>query len=251
MKSKKLVFTFSKLWNSEYPLVVERIIKIVEKHNPEALQLKKAFDRLVAFQGDLEKLEKQAKASGITNEISDKDSLRDRLTRAIFNQVSTFKMLSVDPYTENAKLIAKYFDNYGYDRKIINENYTSQTENTSQFIAGIEKDTNLKTAFDNLHLTDLLTRLKTANTDFETLFLSRTQELSQIPNVDVKAIRTQVDSALNRLFVSIEFNKDENPDKDYSPLINELTELLEQQKTQIKIRQGKKNADQKTSNSKN
>ena len=102
-----------------------------------------------------------------------------------------------------------------------------------------------------MHLTDLLTRLKTANTDFETLFLNRTQELSQIPNVDVKAIRTQVDSALNRLFVSIEFNKDENSDKDYSPLINELTELLEQQKTQIKIRQGKKNADKKTSNSKN
>ena len=240
MKTKKLVLTFSKLWNSEYPLVVEHILQIVEKHNPEALNLKKAYDRLAAFKDDLAKLERQAKASGITNEITEKDALRDHITRAIFNQVDTFKRLSVDPYTEQAKLIQKYFISYGYDRNLMNQNYTSQTEDTKQFIAGIEKDSKLVAAFAALHLDDLLARLKTANADFEQLFLSRTSELSQLPDVDVKNIRTRVDEAINKLFISIEFNKEENEDKDYKPLISELSELLDYHKAQIKTRKTKK-----------
>ena len=35
MKAKKLSFSFTRLWNSEYPVVVENILKIVEKNNPE------------------------------------------------------------------------------------------------------------------------------------------------------------------------------------------------------------------------
>jgi len=40
---------FQGLWNSEYPLVVNRLIDIVERYNPHSIHLGVSFDRLAAF----------------------------------------------------------------------------------------------------------------------------------------------------------------------------------------------------------
>ena len=39
-------FRFPGLWNSEYPLVVNRLIDITGAHDPQALRLQRSFDRL-------------------------------------------------------------------------------------------------------------------------------------------------------------------------------------------------------------
>ena len=47
MKKTKLKFTFTRLWNTEYPLFIERIVEIVSKNNPEHLGLKKAYELML------------------------------------------------------------------------------------------------------------------------------------------------------------------------------------------------------------
>ena len=70
MKKTKLKFTFTRLWNTEYPLFIERIVEIVSKNNPEHLGLKKAYDRLNALIPELKNLQTYARASSITDSIT-------------------------------------------------------------------------------------------------------------------------------------------------------------------------------------
>ena len=102
MKRSTLSFPFIQLRNSEYPLVVERIIEIVKKHNLEELHLQKSFDRLAAFEEDLKKREVQSNNTAATDEITEKDDLRDKLTRAIFTIANAYKNSGVEPQVSNA-----------------------------------------------------------------------------------------------------------------------------------------------------
>ena len=72
------------------------------------------------------------------------------------------------------------------------------------------------------------------------MFRSRTEEIASRPNVDVKALRTKIDDAANKLFAAIEFSITEYEDRDYTPMVSQLTELLNYHKAQIKARGKKK-----------
>ncbi len=238
MKNSKLTFSFSQLWNSEYSLVIERILDIVAKHNPQDLALDRAYERVNVLRPELEKIQIQAKTSGITDTIISADDLRNKITRAVFNLVQAYNQLGFNPYAENAKILHLWLSKY--TKSILKENYTSQTEKTNQLIAEMEASEAIKKALSELHLTDLLSRLKKANEDFENLFRTRTSTIASIPTVDTKSIRQQIDKEVNKLFVAINFCSNEYEDKNYTPLINELSELLNYHKSQIKARKNKK-----------
>ncbi len=238
MKNSKLTFSFSLLWNSEYSLVIERILDIVAKHNPQDLALDRAYERVNVLRPELEKIQIQAKTSGITDTIISADDLRNKITRAVFNLVQAYNQLGFNPYAENAKILHLWLSKY--TKSILKENYTSQTEKTNQLIAEMEASEAIKKALSELHLTDLLSRLKKANEDFENLFRTRTSTIASIPTVDTKSIRQQIDKEVNKLFVAIDFCSNEYEDKNYTPLINELSELLNYHKSQIKARKNKK-----------
>lgn len=238
MKTSKLTFSFSQLWNSEYSLVIERILDIVAKHNPQDLALDRAYERINVLRPELEKIQIQAKTNGITDTIITTDELRDKITRAVFNLVQAYNQLGINPYAEHAKTLHLWLSKY--TKSILKENYTSQTEKTNQLIAEMEASEAIKKALSGLHLTDLLSRLKNVNEEFENLFRTRTSTMASIPTVDTKAIRQQIDKEVNKLFVAIDFCSNEYEDKNYAPLINELSELLNYHRSQIKARKNKK-----------
>lgn len=238
MKKGILSFGFTRLWNSEYALVIERILEIVKKHKPNTLHLDKAYQRLEALAPQLGQIQVQAKASGITNSITDTDDLRDRITIFIFKQIRNYKTLGIAPYHEAAKTLEVWAKKYN-NSQLIAENYTSQTEKTTQLITEAEAEQELKTALQTLGLTEFITKLKETNTQFEQLFRNRTEEISKIPSIDVRSIRKSIDEATTKLFSAINFCKEEYEDKDYTPLINELNELLSYHKAQLKNRSKK------------
>lgn len=234
MKKAKLTFSFTRLWNSEYPLMMERIVEIVKKHNPTELRLDKAYNRLVALRPSWEQIQVQAKASGITNQITETDDLRDRLITFIFKQVRQYKILGIEPYLANAKTLEVWVKKYSM--KVVTENYTSQTEKTTQLVQDAENTPELKSSLEALGLSPFISKLKEANVQFEQLFRNRTEEAAKIPNIDIRAIRKTTSEAVNKLFSAILFCEEEYEELDYTPLINELQELLNYQKAQIKTR---------------
>ena len=74
---------FQGLWNSEYPLVVNRLIDIVERHNPHAIHLGVSFDRLSAFRTPLSKIEIQERADSESAALSELDQKRDTFYNVI------------------------------------------------------------------------------------------------------------------------------------------------------------------------
>lgn len=234
MKKETLTFGFARLWNSEYPLMMERIVEIVNKHNPTHLHLDKAYQRLVALRPNWEQIQVQAKSSGITNQITETDDLRDRLTTFIFKQVKQYKALGIEPHLSHAKTLDVWTKKYTLG--LVTENYTSQTEKTTQLVQEAETTPELKVSLHALGLEPFIIKLKETNTQFEQLFRNRTEEIAKIPSIDIRAIRKTTDDAVNKLFTAILFCKEEYEELDYKPLINELQELLNYHKTQIKTR---------------
>lgn len=234
MKKETLKFSFTRLWNSEYPLMMERIVEIVNKHNPAHLHLDKTYQRLAALRPHWEQIQVQAKSSGITNQITEADDLRDRLTTFIFKQVKQYKTLGIEPYLTHAKMLDIWVKKYSLG--LVTENYTSQTEKTMHLVQEAETNTDLKVGIHALGLEPFIIKLKETNTQFEQLFRNRTEEIAKIPSIDIRAIRKTTDDAVNKLFMAILFCKEEYEDLDYQPLINELQELLNYHKTQIKTR---------------
>jgi len=68
---------FQGLWNSEYPLVVNRLIDIVERYNPHSIHLGVSFDRLAAFRTALSKIDVQERADSESAALSELDQQRD------------------------------------------------------------------------------------------------------------------------------------------------------------------------------
>lgn len=238
MKKVKLSFNFTRLWNTEYPLFIERMVEIVSKNNPEHLGLKKAYDRLNALVPELKNLQTYARASSITDSITAVDKKRDHLIGGLTKIVSGYKLIDLPNYSDSAKKL--YLSLSKYSKGFSKENYTSQTEKTKQFLEETNKNAEVSNAITNLNLSHIVTELKNANEEFERLFRSRTEEISSRPNVDVKALRAKIDDAANKLFAAIEFSITEYEDRDYTPLVSQLTELLNYHKAQIKARGKKK-----------
>jgi hypothetical protein len=61
-------YKYPGLWNSEYPIVINRVIDIVGSHHPENLHLERSYERLLSFRPQLAKIEAQERA--------DRDGLR-------------------------------------------------------------------------------------------------------------------------------------------------------------------------------
>ena len=238
MKKSKLSFYFSKLWNTEYPLFIERIVEIVSKNNPDHLGLKKAYDRMNALVPELKNIQTYARTSTITDSLTAVDKKRDHLMRGLIKIVAGYKFLELHHYSDSAKTLYLSLSKYG--KNFSRENYTSQTEKTKQFLEETNKNPEVSNAITNLNLSHIVTELKSANEEFERLFRSRTEEISSRPNVDVKALRAKIDDAANKLFAAIEFSITEYEDRDYTPLVSQLTELLNYHKAQIKARGKKK-----------
>ena len=159
MKKTKLKFTFTRLWNTEYPLFIERIVEIVSKNNPEHLGLKKAYDRLNALVPELKNIQTYARTSTITDSLTAVDKKRDNLIGGLTKIVAGYKLIDLPHYSDSAK--ALHLSLSKYSKGFSKENYTSQTEKTKQFLEETNKNPEVSNAITNLNLSNIVTELRT------------------------------------------------------------------------------------------
>ena len=98
-------FRYSGLWNSEYPLVVNRLIDIVERHHPHALHLGVSFDRLAAFRTALSKIDVQERADSESAALSELDQQRDTLFNVIYATAKAFQRAPIGDVSNHAHRI--------------------------------------------------------------------------------------------------------------------------------------------------
>ena len=81
---------FQGLWNSEYPLVVNRLIDIVERCHPHSIHLGVSFDRLAAFRTALSKIDVQERADSESAALSELDQQHDTLLVNGVNRLNAY-----------------------------------------------------------------------------------------------------------------------------------------------------------------
>lgn len=233
-------FKFPGLWNSEYPLVANRLINIVEAHNPHALRLQRSFERVAAFRPLLAKIEAQERADRDSALLSELDQERDTLFNVILNVAKTFKRTPMSPVSEHATRILTVLKKHGND--IPAANYTAETKRLYDLATDIRRQPDVLDSLAALALLPLFDRMGEANAEFDRLFMHRHQQQSEADRVDVRAIRLECDKAITLLWNAIEYNMTEYGEAEYTALVAAVNTLNAYYKQQLAARAARRNA---------
>jgi hypothetical protein len=236
---------FPALRNSEYPLVVNRIIGIVEAHNPEKLRLGRSFDRLMAFRPQLATIEVRERADHDSARLHELDVDRDTLFAGICAIASAFRGMSVEAVSAPATKLMAVLEKHGSD--IARDNYTAETKRLYDLLANVTAMPNAEAVLNALALGQPFLRLDEVNKQFDRLFMQRTQNQADAGRVNVRAIRTGCDRALTKLWDAIEYNIDEYGEEEYRPLVASINALNAYYRQQLAARAARKKARQDVS----
>ena len=239
--SKKIArLSFRELWNSEYTLFVNQLVIIFQKYPIEALHLAKAFGKVLALLPQLAKIKAQELSNAISNQLRDLDNERDTLIKAIVGQVKAMGKISLASIAPHVVVMNRFLDIHGRD--IDSANYSSETNRMNDLLADYDGKPEVQAAAVALNLKMLFDQLRVVNTQFATLFLQRNAENAAVEVVDSQAIRTETDKALTAFFDAFEFCSSEYEELDYATPANEMNDLTNYYKTQLKARSTRRNS---------
>ena len=239
-------YRFVGLWNSEYPLVVARIINISEKGEPHKLGFGKSFERLAAFKAELAKMVLQEKADSESAVLSELDQQRDTLFNVIYNMFKALQRTPIAEISDQAHSVVTVIKKHGVNMP--SSNYTAQTKRLYDFIAEFEQNEELMKTLNAFGVAHLFYQMKEINTQFDNLFMERNLSQSQKERIDTKTLRVNCDKAIITMFNAIEACMVENGEEDYLPMVKSLNTLNSYYKNQLALRAARRKAKQAVDN---
>ncbi len=199
-------------------------VTIAEKYDLVTLKLNDGVSKIKTNILKLNEVYALARKNGNTEVIEELDEKRDKaligikgLTEAFLNH---FNILKVNA----AKNILIAYEKYG--KRIDKLSYLAETEAVRSFVNDFDTDTTLKANATLLDITDWILELKTANEDFNSVYLNRNKELAEQPDQNLKNLRKPAFDDFNSFYNLVSAYNTINPNTDYAKLLSELNELL-------------------------
>ncbi|HZK93503.1 MAG TPA: DUF6261 family protein [Prolixibacteraceae bacterium] len=234
MKTTIIRVHLTHLRNSEYSIFVNQLVEIFSDFDPEALHLKKAFEKLTAMLPILAKIKVQDLSNVLTKSVRDTATDRANLFTAIVRIVKALRKLSMPAIAPHVVVLKRFLDFNGRD--IAKTGYNICTQRTINLLDDYDTKADVKTAAEALNLAILFGELRNVNTRFENLYMQRLESDAAIEKVDSHAIRKELNIVLTDFFDAFEFCSSEFDDLDYVTPAKELNELIGNCKTQLKAR---------------
>ena len=233
---KKIIsnLNFSQLKKLEVQTLANRVLAIVEKHDPEVLKIKETFDILVEQKPQIKLLKIGHGPHPVTKKLNLLRKRRDAFTKGLINRIKTTEEAKISN-KEEAVNVAKPVV-IRYLQGLSRESEEIITATVIQFIDFVQENPNVTAALDTLNLTSELDDLQGVINEIEALYAHRTQNLSQRPKMDTRNIKAQLKSDIEDVFKHIEVAQIKNQDLDYIPLIDELNKEIAHYKAIIKTR---------------
>ena len=222
------------LRNSEYSIFVNQLVEIFANFDPEALHLKKAFEKLTAMLPILAKIKIQELSNVLTKSLRDTAAERAILFTAIVRIVKAMRKLSIPAIAPHVLILKRFLDIHGRD--IAKTGYNICTKRTIDLLDDYDAKADVKTAAEALNLAIIFGELRNANTQFEILYMQRLESDAAIEKVDSHAIRRETNTVLTDFFDAFEFCSSEFDEQDYVTPANKLNELIGNYKSQLKAR---------------
>lgn len=217
-----------KLRNAEYLQYMKDFSGIITLNNSAQFDIEAKFNAFNTKIGELEALYKKALASEKTQELLLIDARRDAAINGIYYFLFSHTYHFETAKQQNAQVLLENMALYGSG--IARLNYQAETATLNNLIRDWENKPELINAIAEFGLTGWVIELKTANEEFNTKYLSRTQEYGDASpetiklkreevNVTYYALRDRID-ALHLLV--------ETPPSPYATVINQLNALTDQ-----------------------
>ncbi|MCX6231304.1 MAG: DUF6261 family protein [Bacteroidetes bacterium] len=228
------------LRNSEFTIFVNQFVGITAKHNPNNLHLAKPFEKLNLLLPEMAKIKAHEQGSALSNKLHDLDYERDLLLSAMMAQIKTMSKLNLPTVKPHTTVLNDFFDKHGHD--IVNATFNAETKRIDDLLADYENTADVKSAFTGLNMDILINQLKIVNKNFADLFMQRNETEAATEKVNTRAIRLKTEKIFIDFLNAIDYCSMEYDELDYTPLINELNDLITYYKTQLKARITRRNA---------
>lgn len=217
-----------KLRNAEYLQYVKDFSAIITLNDPASLEIGMQHSTFTAKINELELLYKKALASEKTAKILALDERRDDAVNGIYFYLLSYTY-HFDPLVQqHAQLLLDNMELYG--KGISRMNYQAETATVNNILRDWESKPQLMAAVIALGLSEWVTELRNANTEFNSQYLYRTQEYG---DANPETIKTKRDET-NAVYYALRNRIDalhlliETPPSPYASLINQLNALTDQ-----------------------
>lgn len=217
-----------KLRNAEYLQYMKDFTGIINLNNPAQFAIDAKLNAFVLKTDELESLYKKAMASEKTQALLAIDERRDDAVNGIYYFLLGYSYHFDPMRKQNAQILLENMALYGSG--IARLNYQAETATLNNLLRDWENKPELSDAITLFDLSSWINEMKAANEEFNTKYLSRTQEYGDASPETIKLKREEVNVAyyglrnrIDALHLLIE-----TPPSPYATVINQLNALTNQ-----------------------
>ncbi|KQT23981.1 hypothetical protein ASG22_08125 [Chryseobacterium sp. Leaf405] len=216
------------LRNAEYLQYVKDFAGIIALNNPSTLQIDAKLSAFNTKIAELEALYKKALASEKTQEVLLLDERRDNAITGIYYFLLAQSYHYETDRKQKAQSLLESMALYG--SSIARLNYQAETATINNLIRDWENKPDLTIAVADFDLSGWVAELKNANDQFNSKYLSRTQEYGDASPETIKLKREETNTAYYALRDRIDALHllVETPPSPYATVINQLNALTDQ-----------------------
>ena len=188
----------AKLRNGEFIKFLKNVRDAVSQKGPAALQVQEQYDVLASSITVLDNLFKVAQGNVISDELLALDQRRDSAILGI-NAMVTAYTYGTDPATRAAaQLLANNLAVYGAGN-MTRDSYQSETQSIEALLKDWSTKPELVAAVNTLPLAGFIAELATANTQFDTRYMDRAEEMGVASPDTLRAKRFEANTAYYEL----------------------------------------------------
>ncbi len=238
---KQVVFIsiiFSRMWKSEFRELVNRVVEFLIQHNPEVLNLKYVYDKLVDAQASLHLLRVPFGAHPKSEELSEYRFRRDKLISAIVAHIKVLKTAKTVLNLPNVEIVSKFV--MRYLNPIVKSNSSKKTDTISEMFEVLDSDSSLTDAITGLNLKSYFDELRELQLSYIQVISDRSISYTNEQKIETQIVRANAEIALRNVMSEIELMQLKNPELDYKPLIMNLNKTFSSAMAIIKARSTRK-----------
>lgn len=226
----------------DYIQTITNIYNFAKAEDLDALKLRTFAEDLKAKNAVLEEVYVQPSTKTTTKSLEGLDLERDRLITSIIAMVKVYANSPEATQREKAAELLEVIKKYG--KSISSLSYKAETTAIRGIVTDIETTPALKATATEFHIQDWLTQLKEKNTEFETLYNSRTKTQSEVEIGKTKVARMETQQSLEKFIKAINAYSFGN-EAPYKALADKINTEINRVLTEVKQRTTRENKGEK------
>lgn len=225
MRKNIISIPFTKLLKLEVQDMALEVIRILNKHDAELLQLESMYELLVAEKPKIAALEVPHRGHPASKKL--KRLRKERNVHVSSIKFELRKLIALDPTGDDSTVLLlqselnRFLDDF-YD----SENEKVMHRKLNQFFDKVETNAPLEEAMESFRFNTFLDDLKINLSDVIASLNKRSSDISKRSKIKTNSIRSAIIESVKDMFYEIRLAQLKNSELDYAPLINELNKML-------------------------